>query len=227
MFAASSLGVLGLVLWWQADAASLRSLAFHRGTGVNESVVEDLQVLILLLALATAIRLGNALRARRLAYWAIAAILFFAVGEELSWGQHFFGWGVSEEWAAINAQNESTLHNLEIFQGSFWFLGRFNTLFVIPAVGSIFLGIAWLFAPKRFAWLVPDWSLSPLFFACAGIHWGTALAQSRWGLPGNATLTVSDWEIGELLLYLGLFGWMRSNRSEASLKGLPYRPRAQ
>jgi len=214
VFAASLFSVLLLLVWWQLDEGSLRALAFRSGTGVSESAVEDAQVLLLLAALVVAVSLAKSVPHKRFAYWSIGVVLLFVVGEELSWGQHYFGWDVSEGWGAINSQDETTLHNLEVFQENFWFLGRFNTLFVIVAVGSAFLGIAWALAPKRLSWLVPDWSLSPLFLACAGIHWGTALSQSRWGLPGNAALTVSDWEIGEFLLYLGLLGWLLNQRAE-------------
>lgn len=46
--------------------------------------------------------------------WFVLLLLgavYFA-GEELSWGQHIFGWGTPEGWAAINDQQETNLHNL-------------------------------------------------------------------------------------------------------------------
>lgn len=223
VLAASFAGVLALLAWWQIDEDSLRRLAFQPGTGITESAVEDLQTLVLLAAIATAIALGRSVPSRKFGYWSVALVLIFVLGEEVSWGQHYFGWAAPEGWTAINSQNETTLHNLEPFQERFWFLGRFNTLFVVPAVGSIVLAIAWVVVPRRLAWLVPDWSVAPLFLTCAAIHWGTALAQSRWGLPGNATLTVADWEIGELLLYLGLLGWLQNHRLE-SVPAPPDRP---
>jgi hypothetical protein len=36
-------------------------------------------------------------------YWA---------GEEVSWGQHFFGWLTPEGWSAMNDQQETNLHNI-------------------------------------------------------------------------------------------------------------------
>ena len=36
--------------------------------------------------------------------------LYFA-GEELSWGQHIFGWETSEYWQTLNDQGETNLHN--------------------------------------------------------------------------------------------------------------------
>ncbi len=40
---------------------------------------------------------------------------FVIAGEELSWGQHFFGWQTPESLAAINKQQETNLHNINGF----------------------------------------------------------------------------------------------------------------
>lgn len=77
--------------------------------------------------LAVALLLG-ALCARRFAAageWGLAAwfgmfalgCLYFA-GEEASWGQHWFGWGTAGEWAELNDQTETNLHNTEGWVGS-------------------------------------------------------------------------------------------------------------
>ena len=36
--------------------------------------------------------------------------------EEIAWGQILFGWKTPENIAVLNAQNQTTLHNLELFQ---------------------------------------------------------------------------------------------------------------
>lgn len=41
---------------------------------------------------------------------ALAGCLYTA-GEEISWGQHLFGWGTPEGWGQINDQQETNLHN--------------------------------------------------------------------------------------------------------------------
>ena len=43
-----------------------------------------------------------------------ALLFFFGAGEEISWGQRIFGWETSEAMKAINRQDETTLHNIEI-----------------------------------------------------------------------------------------------------------------
>ena len=40
-----------------------------------------------------------------------AAACLYIGGEEMSWGQHWFGWGTPEAWSAINRQDETNLHN--------------------------------------------------------------------------------------------------------------------
>lgn len=45
--------------------------------------------------------------------------LFFIAGEEISWGQRIIGFQTPENYAVINAQKETTLHNLNSIQNSF------------------------------------------------------------------------------------------------------------
>ncbi|QEY32896.1 pectate lyase [Synechococcus sp. RSCCF101] len=44
--------------------------------------------------------------------------LAFLVMEELAWGQVLFGWQTPEGIANVNAQNQTTFHNLDVFQSS-------------------------------------------------------------------------------------------------------------
>lgn len=43
-----------------------------------------------------------------------ALAFLFGAGEEISWGQRIFGWETSEAMKAINRQDETTIHNIEI-----------------------------------------------------------------------------------------------------------------
>lgn len=47
-------------------------------------------------------------------YLILAALFFFVTGEEISWGQRIFGWE-TPGWMESNVQEETTIHNLEIF----------------------------------------------------------------------------------------------------------------
>ncbi len=43
---------------------------------------------------------------------ALAALsCFYVAGEEISWGQHIFGWETSADWQGVNDQGETNLHN--------------------------------------------------------------------------------------------------------------------
>ncbi|MGF1625492.1 MAG: hypothetical protein ACFCVH_11465 [Alphaproteobacteria bacterium] len=39
-------------------------------------------------------------------------VALFVTGEEISWGQHYFGWATPEWMAEINVQQETNLHNM-------------------------------------------------------------------------------------------------------------------
>ena len=51
-------------------------------------------------------------------YLIFSIFLFFIAMEEIAWGQWFFHFETPEEWAKINKQGETTLHNLEGIQGN-------------------------------------------------------------------------------------------------------------
>ena len=45
--------------------------------------------------------------------WLMLLVLgcIYYAGEEISWGQHWFGWGTPEAWMDVNDQGETNLHN--------------------------------------------------------------------------------------------------------------------
>jgi hypothetical protein len=106
-------------------------------------------------AFLTARRRGaGAVGLSRLGVWVLlllALALFVAGGEEISWGQRLFGWGTPDSIAAVNAQDETTLHNLTEFQsgildGDRLFKLAWMGLFVlVPLVAA-----GW---PRARAWL--------------------------------------------------------------------------
>lgn len=126
-------------------------------------LVELGTVVMLVLALAIAVRLFLArktLPVRWLGAWmglfALGALYF--AGEEASWGQHYFGWSTPEALAAVNAQEETNIHNIS---GIFDQLPR-NLLSLGVAVGGIVLPIvrrrragAWVPAEGELQWLLP------------------------------------------------------------------------
>ncbi len=77
--------------------------------------METAQNLTLLVALVLMIRLAFQTNEPLLRYWAIFIALgtFFLLGEEISWGQHYFGWTVGGVFEQINDQGETNFHNSE------------------------------------------------------------------------------------------------------------------
>ena len=89
-----------------------------RGLKGEAGVVENLTVLFLVAAIGFSI--AGIGKARRLGLsglqvgWLLLMILgsaYFAL-EEISYGQHMFGWGTAETWKELNDQDETNLHNV-------------------------------------------------------------------------------------------------------------------
>ena len=79
-------------------------------------------------------------------FWILIAALgsLYMSGEEASWGQHWFGWGTSTEWAAINDQGETNFHNT-----SSWLDQKPRTILEIGIIlGGIILPIIFHYKPK-------------------------------------------------------------------------------
>ena len=56
------------------------------------------------------------MRLHSVIYAIISLAMMFVGFEVIAWGQILFGWKTPENIAAVNAQNQTTLHNLEYFQ---------------------------------------------------------------------------------------------------------------
>jgi len=81
-------------------------------------IIENMTVLFLVLAIgfciaslsrANRLQLSGSLKA-----WLFILIMgaaYFAL-EEISYGQHMFGWGTAETWKELNDQDETNLHNV-------------------------------------------------------------------------------------------------------------------
>jgi len=79
-------------------------------------IIENITVIFLLVAVITCVLFLKAEVKTSFKVFNVWMILFllgciYYLGEEISWGQHFFGWGTPEEWTAFNDQQETNLHN--------------------------------------------------------------------------------------------------------------------
>ena len=112
IFQGIPLAVILLPFAWYGIVGNKRMLMGEGG------IVENLTVLFLLIAIGVcvvslkknkSIPQENFLRA-----WLILLILgstYFAL-EEISYGQHLFGWSANETWKELNDQEETNLHNI-------------------------------------------------------------------------------------------------------------------
>lgn len=103
-----------------------------------------------LAAFVVARRRGSASGKTRAGTWvllAFALAMLVLGGEEISWGQRLLGLSTPEAISSVNAQGETTLHNLQPFQGTafdgdrLFRLAWFGIFVLLPLV----------------AWLLPRW----------------------------------------------------------------------
>jgi hypothetical protein len=200
----AALPLLGLVAF-ALGAALLTPSAFH-WVFISELGPVELGTAACFGA-ASLLAAGLAARSRKIVPVGVRALyLLFALGalfaglEEISYGQHLFGWASPHWFAERNAQRETNLHNLFSDRP-----GRAlrNVALVAVALGGIVLpgGAAWaggLYAPGRWPYyLLPRGELVPLVAA-------TLLMRLFRTLPRQAR---GGWDLGlyEVLeLYLAL-----------------------
>lgn len=98
------------------------------------------------------LRRHNALPSPWLKPWFVLftfGALYF-LGEEVSWGQHLFGWGTPESFAALNDQSETNLHNLGGTWGTLLDQGPRSLLTAAALIGGVLGPI--LLRRRRRAW---------------------------------------------------------------------------
>ena len=82
----------------------------------ENGLVEHLQILFLLISMFLLIKFLK-IHIKNFHIYLRVIIFFYLLGvtyyffEEISWGQHFFGWKTPEFFSEINHQNETNLHN--------------------------------------------------------------------------------------------------------------------
>lgn len=94
--------------------ARVISLDTDRYMYTELGIIENITVVVLVIAIIACFKfLKSATQFKYLKIWIIFFLIgcvYFA-GEELSWGQHFFGWSTPESWSSVNDQQETNLHN--------------------------------------------------------------------------------------------------------------------
>ena len=99
---------------------------------------------------------------RRLGLLLLALTCFFGAGEEVSWGQRIFGIEVPGALKEVNAQDELTLHNLEIFQSEDALLTSSRMLTLFVAVFGLLVPATAVFGGRFGAWVHRNAPVLPL-----------------------------------------------------------------
>ena len=188
------------------DRDAYKNLVFGEG-----GLVEWSQVLVLVLATRAAWLIGTDLNARleerrpgRL-FQIGAGCLALVLMEELAWGQVIFSWRTPPLLNDINAQNETTLHNIGWFQDRLDMGTFFATLGVLAVV---VLAPRWMRALTRRCSepmaavtraLTPAFYSWPLFLAVSALAFCIATRSF------SDVILNRDQEWGELLLYASIY----------------------
>jgi hypothetical protein len=169
-------------------------------------LLENLTVLFLLLGVVAGARIlltdTSDIRGP-LKAWVLLIVLgavYFA-GEEMSWGQHFFGWSTPEDWARLNEQAETNLHNTSALFNQLprtlltaaALLGGVVAPLWIRARGAPPAGLPW--------WLWPTLACLPAALLAVTVSWPGKLLRAV-GLE-QGELDIGPGETKEALL--GLF----------------------
>jgi hypothetical protein len=194
-------------------------------------VVESLQVVVLLAALAFCVgilRIAEVRQDRLVLAWVILALFgcIYVVGEEASWGQHYFGWFTPESWQAINDQGETNLHNT-----SSWLDQKPRALLEMGViVGGIVVPLVALWRPTiregRFALFLPPLACLPVaVIAEFARTWERLVSLGLWEVRTFYRAS----EVQELYFYLFIFLYLMVFRQRVLARrtaGLPARPAA-
>lgn len=182
-----------------------KSILLEEG-GIHES----LQAIIAFIGCVIGVRLLSRVRSPWLKLWYFIAALgcLYIAGEEISWGQWLFHWTTPMEWARLNDQNETNLHNM-----STWLDQKPQALLQIGVlVGGIIIPLIKHFAPhklpQRFAPIYGDMILLPTALIALVLKIIDTLADMKLGI----SIFHFFWRISEVLelfiyyfvtLYLG------------------------
>lgn len=135
----------------------------------------------------------------------------YYAGEEISWGQHWFGWGTPEVWMTVNDQGETNLHNTSALLDQ---VPRM-LLTIAAVVGGILVPGYFYFSSKQLsssefiAWLWPTYVNIPTCLLALVV----SLHEKSYGLFDTTVpylLDIRAGETKECLLAMFLFMYLAS-----------------
>ena len=186
--------------------ARVISLDTDRYMYTEFGIIENITVVVLVIAIISCFKfLKSATQFKYLKIWIIFFLIgcvYFA-GEELSWGQHFFGWSTPESWSSVNDQQETNLHNTAAI-----FDRIPRTLLSIAAlIGGVLIPVYRRLnnhVPNEnsfFDWLFPTYACLPAALLSLLVSWHEKL-YSLFDTTIPAVLDIRAGETKECLLAL-------------------------
>lgn len=146
-------------------------------------------------------------------YFAIAFTSVFIAGEEISWGQRLVGWSTPEQFAAINKQGETSIHNIGVVQHLFLLLIFLASMYgaFVPLAQAVF-GDEYVRTPQSMLF-VPPLAVVPAFLIMFSYRLVRMTLYER-----SEFLVVKFGESVELSFYFGLalFMWLNLRRLRQS-----------
>lgn len=153
-------------------------------------------------------------------------VMFVGGGEEISWGQRLFGWGTPPVVGAVNAQNETDLHNLNLFHGLFdmdrlFSLGWLGLFVLVPLAAFA----SWRWRARLSAVLpVAPLGVAVLFIASYAMHHLAARIPDLFGgrpsiySGGHAATEIFE-ATAEILIAVAAFVALRRARGGPAAAG--------
>lgn len=145
--------------------------------------------------------------------WLVLLVLgcIYYAGEEISWGQHWFGWATPEGWMDVNDQGETNLHNTSALLDQ---VPRM-LLTIAAVVGGVLIPCYFLLrdiklsASEFFAWLWPSYVNIPacLLAVLVSLH---EKAYKLFDTTVPHVLDIRAGETKECLLAIFLFMYIAS-----------------
>ena len=182
----------------------------------EQGIIENFTFMVLFIAILLGFLTLIGMRAfpfQILRLWMLILVIgcIYFAGEEISWGQHWFGWGTPEAWMGINDQGETNLHNTSALLDQ---VPRM-LLTLAAVIGGIIMPIYFLvrkiiFTDREFfAWLWPTYVNIPTCSLAIIV----SLHEKAYKLFGSSVPHILDIRAGETkecLLALFLFMYIAS-----------------
>ena len=182
----------------------------------EQGIIENFTFIILFIAIVLGVAAIAKMRSFKFPVfrlWLGLLVLgcIYYAGEEISWGQHWFGWGTPETWLDVNDQGETNLHNTSALLDQ---VPR-NLLTIAAVVGGIVVPLIAIvrkkpFQQKRFYyWLWPTYVNIPTCILAISV----SLHEKAYKLFDTSVpylLDIRAGETKECLLAMFLFMYLAS-----------------